>query len=336
MRRSLLLLLALLLLVGCTGRGGSPAPPESAPVSAPPATGAVNAETLHSAGMKALAEGRYADASAALGKVAEVRGSADDWNDFGYALGKQARWAESAEACGRAVKLDSRHAYALYNLGWAEYKLGQFLPARTHIGQSEAFQKQERWETRYALGLISEALGEKSRAAVDFEAAAGRAKGESDAPAKALERLREWLPLPLPAPAGWTAYTNARFGFRVFAPAGWKSGRPPDNGDGLSFTSPDGKSTLAAWGGFHVTSTRLQPGPQDKLLLYGWVETDPKGTAPGMRSVMLHAYRWDEKQQFLYGVHITAPAEQWADLHPTIDTVLRSFRITFGNAYVGY
>ena len=47
---------------------------------------------------------------------------------------------------------------------------------------------------------------------------------------------------------GWTTYSNARFAFSLCYPASvFRAGRPPDNGDGLSFGARDG-ATLAAWG----------------------------------------------------------------------------------------
>ncbi len=338
----MIILFAAVVAIGCTGAKPASVAPETPPdvTEAHPGEDrapSVSPDALHQAGMAALAQGRYDEAVDALRTVTAVRGSADDWNDLGYALGKLGRWAESAEACRRAVTLDKRHAYALYNLGWAEYQLGQYLPARTHIGQSDALQDGQRWETRYALGQVSEALGELSRAATDYEAAAGLAKHQSDEPAKALERVRDHLPLPLPPPDGWTVYTNGRFGFRIFHPEDWTPGPPPTNGDGRYFTSPDGKSEIRAWGGFQLTEPpKWQPDSRHQPFLYGWLEPDPPTTKPGMRSLLLHATRTDEEVKIEYGVVITAPADQWAKLQPLIDTVMRSFKITFGNAYVGY
>jgi hypothetical protein len=47
---------------------------------------------------------------------------------------------------------------------------------------------------------------------------------------------------------GWTTYSNARFAFSLCYPSSvFRAGRPPDNGDGLSFAARDG-ATLATWG----------------------------------------------------------------------------------------
>jgi hypothetical protein len=40
----------------------------------------------------------------------------------------------------------------------------------------------------------------------------------------------------------WRTYRNARFGTAIAYPNRFRPGRPPDNGDGLSFTSTDGAS----------------------------------------------------------------------------------------------
>jgi hypothetical protein len=50
------------------------------------------------------------------------------------------------------------------------------------------------------------------------------------------------LALAAPADAeGWRIYNNERFGTTAEVPADWRAGRPPENGDGLVFTSPDGR-----------------------------------------------------------------------------------------------
>ncbi len=50
----------------------------------------------------------------------------------------------------------------------------------------------------------------------------------------------------------WRVYSNARFGTTADVPADWRAGRPPANGDGLVFTSPDGQASVAVYGGLHI------------------------------------------------------------------------------------
>jgi hypothetical protein len=53
-----------------------------------------------------------------------------------------------------------------------------------------------------------------------------------------------------PAHAGdWTSYANARFGETIDIPPGFVNDVPePENGDGLTFHSADGKAELLVWG----------------------------------------------------------------------------------------
>lgn len=50
------------------------------------------------------------------------------------------------------------------------------------------------------------------------------------------------------AASDWTTYVNDRFGATADIPASYKPGEAPENGDGLSFTSPQGDATIAVWG----------------------------------------------------------------------------------------
>ena len=60
----------------------------------------------------------------------------------------------------------------------------------------------------------------------------------------------------VPAQAGlWQTYANERFGATAEIPATWKAGEPPENGDGLEFTSPDGQSTVIVSGMLNIDDT---------------------------------------------------------------------------------
>lgn len=50
------------------------------------------------------------------------------------------------------------------------------------------------------------------------------------------------------AASGWITYVNERFGAAADIPTTYKEGESPANGDGLTFTSPDGDATIAVWG----------------------------------------------------------------------------------------
>jgi hypothetical protein len=56
------------------------------------------------------------------------------------------------------------------------------------------------------------------------------------------------LAVPSPASAeSWRTYRNPRFGTTIEYPDRFRPGRPPANGGGLSFSSPDGAS-FSVWG----------------------------------------------------------------------------------------
>lgn len=51
---------------------------------------------------------------------------------------------------------------------------------------------------------------------------------------------------------GWMLYENPRFGSLIPVPPGMVALRPPDNGDGQAFQSPDGQVRLIVYGSFNV------------------------------------------------------------------------------------
>lgn len=63
---------------------------------------------------------------------------------------------------------------------------------------------------------------------------------------------------PAAAEAGWKHFENSRFGFSIDVPEGFSEGTPPENGDGATFTSPDGSAELRVWGSYLVDSSLKQ------------------------------------------------------------------------------
>ena len=62
----------------------------------------------------------------------------------------------------------------------------------------------------------------------------------------------------LPAAAkSWRTYRNERFGTKIEYPDRFRSGRPPDNGGGLAFTSQDG-AKFSIWGSLNVLEHDLK------------------------------------------------------------------------------
>jgi hypothetical protein len=54
------------------------------------------------------------------------------------------------------------------------------------------------------------------------------------------------VPTPLMAES-WRTYRNLRFGTTIAYPDRFRPGRPPENGDGLGFSSADG-AAFSVWG----------------------------------------------------------------------------------------
>src|SRR5262249_15304054 len=54
--------------------------------------------------------------------------------------------------------------------------------------------------------------------------------------------------VPALAQSAWQVYRNERFGSTAEVPASWVPGPPPPNGDGLRFSSPDGRASVAVSG----------------------------------------------------------------------------------------
>lgn len=59
----------------------------------------------------------------------------------------------------------------------------------------------------------------------------------------------------LAAAEGWETYVNERFGTTADVPAGWTPGEPPANGDGLTFTAPDGSASVSVSGSLQAFET---------------------------------------------------------------------------------
>jgi hypothetical protein len=60
---------------------------------------------------------------------------------------------------------------------------------------------------------------------------------------------------PVQAEEGYRTYHNDRFGVTADVPRDWRAGRPPENGDGLQFTSPDGTATITVSGGYRMADS---------------------------------------------------------------------------------
>lgn len=66
---------------------------------------------------------------------------------------------------------------------------------------------------------------------------------------------------------GYLFYHNWRYGFSLEVPANFIAQRPPDNGDGLGWSSPDGATEIAAGGSNNVFGDTLQSLMQEHIAM---------------------------------------------------------------------
>jgi serine/threonine-protein kinase len=62
---------------------------------------------------------------------------------------------------------------------------------------------------------------------------------------------------PVSAQQAYRHYRNSRFGVSADVPSGWKAGPPPENNDGLVFSSSDGAATITVSGILNVDNAPL-------------------------------------------------------------------------------
>ena len=68
---------------------------------------------------------------------------------------------------------------------------------------------------------------------------------------------------PAGRPAGYDKYTNLRYGFTVFWPSSFRAQPPPANGDGQTWTSPDGQVLLSVYGTNNLSN--YSPGQDEAI-----------------------------------------------------------------------
>lgn len=179
-----------LLLAGCTTeQSNSPRPVEVPKTPVPPVTSRSAAE-WEAEGRRLAGEARWSEAAHAYEEAAQLRNLADLWNEASYAYLMAEQYAEGVRAGEAALKLDPKHAYALYNIGMGYLESAQPCEALDLLGRSEV-QQGARWE---------------------ISLAKGRAYAETDQPTSALERLQGALALGAPEPlvAKWRRIAEER------------------------------------------------------------------------------------------------------------------------------
>ena len=131
----------------------------------------------------------------------------------------------------------------------------------------------------------------------------------------------------------WKRYGNDRFGVTADVPADWQAQPPPENGDGLTFLSPDGKASLAVYGRYVMedsAASALDAGAQP---MQGERVTYIK-RGPG--AVTVSGFQGDRifyrhallscGAQVWSNVELEYPADQKAALDPIVAHVVASLR----------
>lgn len=141
---------------------------------------------------------------------------------------------------------------------------------------------------------------------------------------------------------GWMLYENERFGSVIPVPAGMVPLRPPDNGDGQRFATPDGKVDLAAWGSFNVegngdldTAWQAALAEPGRTITYkvkkaGWyvisgVTTDGTGFYERYAAIPTHVAGWK----------ITYPQAEAKKYAPWVERIAKGYEARLGKGYNG-
>jgi hypothetical protein len=131
----------------------------------------------------------------------------------------------------------------------------------------------------------------------------------------------------------WQTYVNDRFGSTAEIPATWHAGTPPENGDGLEFTSPDGQASIIVSGMLNIDDTidaafasREEPGDGETITYRhrdkrGLVVSGTKGDRIFYRKSILSCH-----DQVWNSVSIEYPAAQKKAFDPIVAEVARSLK----------
>lgn len=136
---------------------------------------------------------------------------------------------------------------------------------------------------------------------------------------------------------GWMVYENPRFGFSLPVPPAMRSLRPPDNGDGQGFITPDGKVKLSAWGSFNIDHLGdVEKRWQEELAEKGRTITYKRKTAgwfviSGVQENGTGFYfRYTANGRHAAGWMITYPQSDEKKYAPWIERISKSYEARLG------
>jgi hypothetical protein len=135
----------------------------------------------------------------------------------------------------------------------------------------------------------------------------------------------------------WQTYVNDRFGTTADVPADWRPGEPPANGDGLKFTSPDGRASIAVFGSLQTFDTIAETIAIDETPNDGETITyrhrDKRAlVVSGTRGDVIFYRRWilSCADTVWNGVSLEYPAADKAAFDPLVAHVAASLRAGTG------
>jgi len=129
----------------------------------------------------------------------------------------------------------------------------------------------------------------------------------------------------------WPAYTNARFGFRLFHPPGLVESRPPDNGGGQEFHTKDKEFSLMAFAHFLLEGATLESMWQDELKELGDTVTYKKKAAnrwfviSGVKDGTEYYHKTFVKKGNFASFQITYPHAKAKQYDPWVERVAAEF-----------
>jgi hypothetical protein len=131
----------------------------------------------------------------------------------------------------------------------------------------------------------------------------------------------------------YLTYVNDRFGTTAEVPADWKPGEPPENNDGLRFTSPDQRAWISVYGRLHIDDTieeameSFETADKDETITYRHRERRAV-VVSGIRGDTIFYYKHvlSCRDQIWNNVHIEYPAAEKAAYDALVTRVSRSLR----------
>jgi len=141
------------------------------------------------------------------------------------------------------------------------------------------------------------------------------------------------IPTPLMAET-WRTYRNPRFGTTIEYPDRFRPGRPPENGDGLGFSSADG-AAFSVWGSHNSLEhdlSGLETFARETLSKNQRVTYEARGgnwfvlSGSQGNKTFYQRYLLSHRQQIVNGFEISYPGGLSGPYDPIVTRMSRSFR----------